>query len=804
MSQSRYDSYSGKNNEGEFREILDGYLKHWQWFLGTTVLAIILALLYLRNTTPIYHSVSTIVINDEESNSSSTKEPLGFSGLGLLNGMGTNSIENELGILRSKRLMANAVKTLGINIRYFDGDGFQAKEVYNETPYFITAVHIDEDKLQAVKKNDGHIFEIEQLDDNNLKVTNLNTEVGKTINSGDLLKLEFGDFLIQKNEIDPIPLEPIEKLLVHFEPLTSVVQSYQSKLQIELVDENATLIELHLEDAVKEKGEDILNQIVLEYNLEAIQDKNLIAENTAFFIDERLRIINKELDSVETGKEAFKEANSLSNIEIESSLIVQSASEYNVKQQEVGMQLELVQEMIKFLQSDKSEPLPANMGIGETGVDQLVNDYNNLIIERNRALLGSSARHPLVVRLDGQIKELKSSLLIGFERIRSSLRISRNNLRRQANLIGSQISNVPGQEREFRGIERQQNVKEALYLFLLQKREENSLSLAATAPKAKLVDQAYTLEMPVSPNSKIILFVALLFGVITPFSYINLKKLLNNKVQNKEDLKRLTKGGTVVGELPHLSGVGGIVDQDGNRSVLSEAFHVLLSNMQFLIQKNRDVIDGRCIFVTSSVKGEGKTFTTFNLAMTLVNSGHKVLVIDADLRAPQIQRYEKSANRLPGLSNYLAQDDHSLDDLIINSTLQPKLKLLLSGNIPPNPSELLRQDKLDEMFAILRKKFDYIVVDTPPAMLLADTFLMNKKADLTLFVVRAGFTYKKLLEFSVDAKEEGKVKNLSYVLNDIKLDQIGYGNMYGYGYELSNQNRFSRLWSSFSGTQKQG
>ena len=330
--------------------------------------------------------------------------------------------------------------------------------------------------------------------------------------------------------------------------------------------------------------------------------------------------------------------------------------------------------------------------------------------------------------------------------------------------------------------------------FLLQKREENSLSLAVTAPKAKIVDRAYSSVEAVSPKPKIILLAALILGLLIPFLAIYLKALLNNKIKSREDIERVTNNIPVVGEIPHVERKDSEMILKNDRSVLAESFRILHTNLQYLIVNTADKVRGNTIFITSTVKGEGKTLVSYNLAITLANTNKKVLLVGADLRNPQLQRFEKDAREHVGVSDYLASDKLKLVDLIRESNSEnPNLQLLPSGTIPPNPSELWRRSKTGEMFKELETLYDYVIVDTAPSLLVTDTFLINKWADLTLYVVRAGYTEKKLLEFAKDASNEGKLHDVSFVLNDVKWANFGYGNKYGYAYGEEKKSFLKRL-----------
>ncbi len=801
MTNEEYHYETVEKEETDFREMLDRYLRYWPLFLATVLLALIIALIYLRFTPSTYRAMSSVIIEDEKSKGPSS-DATAFADLGQLKGLSTSSIENELGLLRSKRLMASAVKALNLNIQYFSLTGIPRKEIYKQSPFLVRVLRLDEDGLRTAMKEESNLFKINVRENNTVEIKFENGDSTLINNLGDAVALDFTDFVIEANENYDFEHneENLVGVQVQFLPVESIASTYRSKLEVELVDESSTLIEVSIEDQVKQKAMDVLDQVIFEYNQEAIEDKNLIARNTAFFIDERLNIINSELDSVESGKADFKEANKLTDIQAESSIIIQDASEYKNKQQEVSTQLELTNAMIAHLRSSDSNLMPTNLGIDETGTTQLIDEYNKLVLERNRLLKSAQYQNPLVVGLEDQIQQIRNNIKASLERRKSNLNIAMDNLKRQAGILGTQISEVPGQERQFRGIERQQNIKEALYLFLLQKREENSLALAVTAPKAKLVDQAYAMNQPVSPNSKIVLAVALLAGLFLPFLYINAKTLLNNKVRGREDIKKLTRSIPIIGEIPRVFTGEGEIIRTNERSVIAEAFNILSANLQYVIADGNARKKGICIFVTSSVQGEGKTFTAINLGITLAGTGKTTIVVGADLRNPQLHRFDDNGQaHQKGVSNYLVNNNQNLNDLISASSLHPNLKIMYSGSVPPNPTELLRKDKIGRMFAELEQAFDYVIVDTAPAVLLADTFLINRYADLTLYLVRAGHTKKKLLEFAVDSKEEGKLGNMGFVLNDVRMANSSYGNTYGYAYGENQQDFWSKVKRIFDG-----
>ncbi len=790
-----------EEQEINLREELDKYLRYWPWFILGVLASIILAFVYLKLTVPVYNTVASVIIKDDEGSAGGIGSELAaFEDLGLLGGMSTSSIENEIGLFKSRRMMVNTVSALKLNISYFDTEGLKADELYLNTPFSVEVISLDKRGLLEAQENEENEFFIKPDSGKNLSVEIAATGEKRSTVPGQLLSLPWGSFIIKDNRAALADLEEVKtNVLVRVATIEDVADYFKKEVKVELTDDNATLLQFGLESTVPQKARDILDQLIFEYNKEAIQDKNEVALSTARFIDERLAIINEELDTVEVGIEEFKEDNSLTDIEAEGKLILENASDYRQKEQELTTQRAIAQSLLNYLIDDDfgDQPLPANVGLEGESVNAQIGRYNDLILERNRIRAGATELNPIVSRLNAQIEQLKETILTGMRRQVANLNIALNDLNQQNRLIGDEIAAVPAKERKFRDISRQQNIKEALYIFLLQRREENSLSLAATAPKAKIVDSAYTSKEAVFPNPKIILAAALLLGLGIPFVIIYIRRLLNNKIERREDVEKITKTIPIVGELPRIAKGDSDLIEENDRSVLAESFRIMTTNLQYLLVNAKNEGKGYCIYTTSTVKGEGKTFTSINLAMTLANTGKKVILIGADLRNPQLQRYDTESKSAIGVSDYLVNEDHRLESLIHDSKFHPNLKLFLSGSIPPNPSELLRQSKFGRMIHELREQYDYVIVDTAPSMLVADTFLISKYADLILYVTRAGYTEKKLLNFAVDVQNDGKLHDISFVINDVKTANFGYGNKYGYAYGQSKPSLWERFKKSF-------
>ena len=771
------NTFIQESAEPNLREQIEIYLRQWPWFIIAVLITLTLAYLYLRYTTPIYQTKTSIIIKDSKGLGAAS-EYAAFEDIGLISGMNANSIENEIALLRSKRLLNAVVEELDLEITYFKEGNIKAAELYDNKPFVVTVLEKNENSSFP-----GYPLYFTVTSNTEFEIFDSELDISQTYKFGERIQLPFAEIVVIPNLKEKI--EEAQKIQVFFRDKPRVVASYQSKIQVSPIDRNASVIEIILDDPVSQKAEDILNELVYQYNKDAIEDRSMVTKNTAKFIDERLHILFEELDSVETDKVDFKEENRLTNIEQQAGIMLQTASEFQKEMIDVEVQLELVDYIYDILENEEEiSLLPANLGITDNGLSGLIASYNNVVLERNRMLRNATEENPTVLRLTSQINSLKQNVLKSLTNVKTSLRVSLRDLQAQESRLGSKMLEVPEIEKTFRGIERQQGVKEALYLFLLQKREETAISLAVTAPKAKVVDAAYSSFGPVSPKRNIILLAALLLGLLIPFSIIYLGQLLYNKIRNRKDVEQETKAIGIVGEIPKLNNKEAELIAENDRSILAESFRILRTNLHYLFVGKSSIEKGKTIFVTSTVKGEGKTFVAMNLALTLATSKKKVITVGADIRNPQFHRFIKGAKRKKGFTDYLVSDDLSLDSIIEPSGLNANLDMLFSGSIPPNPAELLLSPKVEVMFNELRKVYDYIIVDTAPSMLVTDTFLINNHADVTLYVIRADYTEKKLLEFPVDAVKNEKLNNVAFIINNIKMAHFGYygSKYYGYGY----------------------
>ncbi|MDQ7960995.1 GumC family protein [Flavobacterium lindanitolerans] len=760
---------SQENHESDFniREQIEKYLVHWKWFLLSVIVVLGLAFLYLRYSTPLYKATATILVKDDKKGGLASELSV-LSDLGV--GTSKSNVDNEVEILKSRTLTEKTVSKLHLNIHYLSHGRVKSSELYKASPIVVVYSPANEQYKKEV-----HTFTIESVNANKFKLFKTEDKELGTFSYGSLIKIPEGTLSVTKVDIADKSSFSID---CNIYPVETMTTYYRGALGISPVGKNTSVIELSVVDQNSQRAADFLNTLVEIYNDDAIEDKNLVAEKTSQFISTRLGLITDELTDVEKDVEGFKKQNNLTDIPTEATMFLENASEYEKKQIETEIQLNVVASMRQFLNSSgPGDLIPSNLLSTQSEASELIMEYNRLVIEYNRIAAGATAENPVVVNAAKKIQAMKSNISQSLARMQSSLTITKKNLDQQGSVLGNKKAKVPRLEREFRIIDRQQKVKEALYLYLLQKREETALTLAATEQSAKVIDSSYFSGIPVSPKKSMIYLIALVIGLAIPAAIIYLQELLNTKIKSRLDIeKRLSI--PFLGDVPKSDSHEEMINTN-SRSGSAEAIRIVRTNLEFMLT-GTSTERGKVIFVTSTIPGEGKTFISVNLAGTIALSGKKVLLVGMDIRNPKLAEYIPI--RSEGVTNYLSKQDKDLSSYITRLDNFEDFHVLSSGVIPPNPVELLMNDKINKMFAELKETYDYIIVDTAPVSVVTDTLLIAKNADAFIYVVRANYLDKRLLHVPEMFYNQKKLPNMSLVLNATEVMNKGYGYGYGYGY----------------------
>ena len=528
-----------------------------------------------------------------------------------------------------------------------------------------------------------------------------------------------------------------------------------------------------------QRGQDFINQLLEMYNRNTNNDKNEIAQKTAEFIDERISIISKELGSTEADLETFKRDAGITDLTSEAQIALAGNAEYEKKSVENRTQISLVNDLRKYLRGNEYEVLPSNVGLQDAALIGAIERYNEMLVERKRLLRTSTENNPAIVNLDTSIRAMKANVQATLEGTLQGLMITKSNLDREASRYSRRISNAPGQERAYVSIARQQEIKAGLYLMLLQKREENAIALAATANNAKIIDEAIADDTPVSPKRSMIYLIALVLGVGIPVGIIYLIELTKFKIEGRADVEKLTSV-PIIGDIPLTDEKndknGSIAVFENKNNLMSETFRNIRTNLQFMLDNDQKVI-----LVTSTVSGEGKSFVSANLAISLSLLGKKVVIVGLDIRKPGLNKVFHLSNKEKGITQYLSNPETDLMELVQPSDVNKNLFVLPGGAVPPNPTELLARNGLDKAIEILKQNFDYVIMDTAPIGMVTDTLLVGRVADLSVYVCRADYTHKAEYTLINELAIEKKLSKLCTVINGVDLKKRKYGYYYGYG-----------------------
>ena len=769
--------------------LLFKYLSYWKWFVASVLVCCALAVVFLRFQTPIYNITSSVLIKEEDKRGSAANSPLAaVQDLGMLSM--TSNFDNEVEILKSRTLVKKVVIDLGLYINLYQPRSFGYNApLYKNAPLQVYMSPEEADRLPSTV----------QLELNYAAGGKLTVE-GVYHKDGDKQKFQqaFDKFpavmptpvgVITIAAADTAALKEGANLLATISSPTTTATGYCKELNVSPTSKTTTIAKISVKNSHKGRGVDFVNHLIAQYNRDANDEKNQVAQRTAEFIQERIGIINSELGSTESQLADFKQKSGLTDLTSDAQLALQENSKYEQLRIENATQIRLVQYLRNYINepANADEVLPANVGLEDANLSSVIEQYNSMIIERKRLLRTSSENNPAVIHLNTGIDAMRRTVNTSVNSALEGLEIAKADIERQASKFEGRISNAPKQEKEYLSIARQQEIQAALYTMLLQKREENAITLASTANNGRIIEDALAGAFPVEPKKMIILLAAFVLGLAIPVAIIFILDLLKYKIENVGDIEEITDL-PLIGELPFVPTMpeqGAIVVRENKNDLMEETFRSLRTNMLFMLGKTDKVI-----LFTSTQPGEGKSFVVGNTAVSLAFLGKKTLVMGMDIRKPGLNKVFNHSRKGKGITNYLNDPDTDLFSLIQHSDISPNLDVLLGGPIPPNPTELVASENLEKAMALLKEHYDYILLDTAPISMVSDTSIIARVADMCAYVCRADVTPKAAFGCVNALRQEQLFKNIGIVFNAIDLNKrksygyygYGYGKKYGYGY----------------------
>ena len=780
MIDERKDKLGEQSEEQvNIQELLFRYLIHWPWFVVSIIICIACAWGYLRLTTPIYNISATVLIKDEKkgggASMSSDLEKMGLEGFVSL----SSNVDNEIEVLRSKSLAREVVNNLGLFVTYMDEDEFPSKELYHTSPVLVSLTHQEADKLPGRMEINMILQPTGAL---GVQITVGEKEYRKQF---DKLPAVFPTdegtvaFFANNDTLSAVCPENITKerhITAFINRPFSVLKEYVNSLSIAPTSKTTSVVVISLENTNTRRGRDYINKLLEMYNINANNDKNEVAQKTAEFIDERIGIISKELGSTEQDLENFKRSAGITDLSSEAQIALTGNAEYEKKRVENQTQINLVMDLQRYMKGNEYEVLPSNIGLQDAASAGAIDRYNQMLVERKRLLRTSTENNPTIINLDTSIRAMRTNVQATLDATLKGLQITKEDLAREASRYSRRINDAPTQERQFVSIARQQEIKSGLYLMLLQKREENAITLAATANNAKIIDEALADDNPISPKKMLVYLAALVLGVGLPVGVIYLIGLTKFKIEGRADVEKLTSL-PVVGDIPLADEkTGSIAVFENQNNLMSETFRNVRTNLQFMLENGKNVI-----LVTSTISGEGKSFISANLAISLSLLGKKVVIVGLDIRKPGLNKVFNIPKKEHGITQYLTNTTANLMDFVQPSDINKNLFILPGGTVPPNPTELLARGGLEKAIETLKANFDYVILDTAPVGMVTDTLLIGRVADLSVYVCRADYTHTAEFTLINELAENNKLPNLCIAINGLDLNSRKYGYYYGYG-----------------------
>lgn len=795
MSENQTNASFRQEDSLNIKDLMLLYLSKWRWFLLSLAVCIGLAVVYLLRTPSVYTRTATLLIEDNDKGGSISASEMSFADLGLF--QSNTNVNNEIIAMSSPALMQDVVRRLHLDMTYSADGRFHDEVLYGSTLPVTVALN---------EFTDGESASLTMYVDTSGAVSLYDFRTvlnGENVRYKDVVQGKVGETV--ETPLGGIVVNPTAffhrvgsgmEITVSKSTLYGATTAYSSKLTVSLLQKEATVVSLSMKDVSVQRAVDVLNTLISAYNESWVSAKNQIAVSTSAFIDDRLRVIEHELGAVEEDISSYKSKNLIPDLQASSDLYIQQSSETEVKLLELSNRMYMVRYISDYMSREENafELLPAGTGIESTGIEGQILEYNNKLLERNYLVASSSTSNPLVVDADQALQSMRATILTSLENYTVMLQNQMESLRQQESKATDRIAATPDQAKYLLSVERQQKVKESLYLFLLQKREENELSQAFTAYNTRLITPPVGSIAPTSPARMQILLIAFVLGLVIPMGVFFLKENGNTRLRGRKDLESMSV--PYIGEIPMCDGKKSsiryrlrnltrrgaknddveVVVKEGVRNVVNEAFRVVRTNLEFMHVPS----SGHVYMTTSFNPGSGKTFVTVNVAVSLAIRGRKVLVVDGDMRRATASRLLHSPSI--GISDWLSGRETDMDRILFRTDIHENLWMMPVGTIPPNPTELLQDGRLKELFDALKDSFDYIFIDCPPINIVADTQIISKVADRTVFIVRAGLLERSMLsELEADFRD-GRYPGLCMVLNGTVSKGGRYGYSYGYSY----------------------
>lgn len=754
-----------KEKEIDIQQLVRVAWDHKWWFVIGVAVMMLLGVLYNLRKTPQWKTDAKIMLRQKD-----TDSPI--SSLSMLGLSANTAAEDEVAVLSSRGLVYQAVDVLNLWDDCSKRCGWKW-----ESEFMHPALTIDYSLLTQENKDKTFTVTVNPNDEGyqvKVKLGLFNSSSTHVADFSEPVETKVGLLKIQANRV----LSSDTTYRVGHKRKELVVAGYCKKIGISLYKKESNIITLSTTSTNPDRDKALLFQLIEQYNLNAIMDKNMIATNTAAFIEERLNIITEELSDAEEAVSTYKEKNNIADLQTQASLFLQANSVEQREMAEIETQLSLIEYVDEFLKdtSKKENLIPSNIGVTDASLAGSLNEYNSLQLQRMRIQRTATEDNPVLEQMSAQLASMRQNIIATIGSVRESLQIRKRSLEIQENRYNSQIRNAPEQQREYLRVVRQQQMKESLYLYLFQKREENALMLAATAMPAKIIDMPEKDVLSQTPKMRKTLFLCFILGLLFPAGLIYVRKLFNNKIDDEKEFERNVKA-PLLGHLVKNSRNVHIAIHEGEATVSAELFRLIRTNLKFVIPANTK---SPVVLVTSCINGDGKSYVSSNTALSLAMLGKKVVLVGMDIRKPMLATYF-NLNTKGHLTDYLAEPEVELDDIIVPSGEHKNLDLIPCGVIPPNPAELLQTERVDQLFEELRKRYDYIIVDTAPVALVSDTYQLDRVADVTLFVVRYKYTPSEMVDYINDVIEQKRMHNVACVLNGVKTSRTGYGYGYGYG-----------------------